>query len=217
MNDKELINLEHYRNLIENRKFDEYDIIGFLALIREYINNTDNPMFYDFANGIAHRKRNKGIIYDNIYFAVLNNYSKDSNGKVDGYNGVLYDTWKDECKKISNKFNINLTPIIMQELLVCMFSIFHRSRFLTDSRSINKTVHIDGSLEIIVDNNGSISLLTSDDINKIMVCFIKIDNLLILDSFKDGFIFNPVETYRKNGFLYLKYDKGDILKVTKRK
>lgn len=217
MNNKELINLEHYRKLIENRKFDEYDIIGFLVLIREYINKTDNPIFYDFANGIAHRKRNQGIIYDSMYFAVLNNYSKDYNGKVIGYHGVMYDIWEDECKKISQKFNIKLTPIIMQELLVCMFSIFHRSKFSTDSRSTNKEVYIEGSLEIIVNNNGSIALLTSDDINKLMVCFIKIDDLLISDSFTGDFILNPVETYRKNGFLHLRDDRGDILRVAKRK
>ena len=45
MNEKELVNLNHYKYLIENRKFDEYDIIGFLVLIREYLNKDKNPTF----------------------------------------------------------------------------------------------------------------------------------------------------------------------------
>ena len=56
---------------------------------------------------------------------------------------------------------------------------------------------------------------SSDDINKITVCFMKIDNVEIFK--KDFFIMNVVETYRKKGFLYLKSGNEDILKVTKRK
>lgn len=57
--------------------------------------------------------------------------------------------------------------------------------------------------------------MTSDDINKITICFMIIENIEIIK--KDDFIMNPVETYRKNKFLYLRTDNGDILKVTKRK
>lgn len=66
MTEKELLDLKHYKNLIENRKFDEYDISGFLVLIREHITSKEHPLFRDFADGIAHRKRDKGIIYDKI-------------------------------------------------------------------------------------------------------------------------------------------------------
>ena len=42
MTDKELLNLKYYKEKIEKRKFTEYDIIGFLVLIREHINNNIN-------------------------------------------------------------------------------------------------------------------------------------------------------------------------------
>lgn len=214
MNEKELNNLQHYKKLIENRKFDEYDIIGFLILIRDYINRNKNPMIYDIANGIAHRKRNKGKIYDSIYYAVLNYYSINKEGHVEGYHGILEDEWKIECLNLSQQFHIKITPIISIELAICMFSIIHRSEYETDSKSINKKISIKGSIEMLV-NKYNLSILTSDDINKITVCFMKIDSVEILK--KDFFIMNVVETYRKKGFLYLRSDNEDILKVTKRK
>lgn len=214
MNEKELNNLGHYKCLIENRKFDEYDIMGFLVLIREHINQKKNPMIYDIANGTAHRKRNKGKIYNSIYYAVLNNYSTNEDGKVDGYHGILNNAWKTECLNLSQQFHIKITPIISIELAICMFSIIHRSEYETDTKSINKEISIKGSIEMLT-NKDNLSILTSDDINKITVCFMKIDNVEVFK--KDSFIMSVVETYRKNGFLYLKSDNEDILKVTKRK
>ena len=98
-----------------------------------------------------------------------------------------------------------------------MTSIFHRSKYETSQQSPNKQINIRGSLEIIISSNGNLSYATSDDINNICVCFIKIDDLQINKNRYNNFIRTPVKTYRKNGFLYLKDGFGDILKVTKRK
>ena len=214
MNLKELNNLEHYRYLIENRKFDEYDIIGFLVLIREYIDRNLNPLIHDIADGTAHRKRNRGKIYDSMYYAVLNNYSIDKNGHIEGYHGILNNEWKTECLNLSQQFHIKITPIISSELAICMFSIIHRSEYETNSKSHNKEVPIKGSIEMLV-NKDTLSISTSDDINKLQVCFMKIANVEIIND--KPFIVGVVGTYRKNKFLYLKSDDGDILKVTKRK
>lgn len=210
MTDKELVNLEHYRILIEKRKFNEYDIIGFLILIREYINIKTNPIFHDFANGIAHRERNKGIIYDNIYNAIINGYTITKDNKVTGYNGIEYNRWIKECKFISCQFNIKITPIIMKELLLCMFSIFHRSKIITNKNSIDKKVKIKGSIELITSKD-SISFITSDDINKLCICFMKMEGIEIINNI--GFILDSVETYRKNKKLYLKSNNEDILAI----
>ena len=214
MNEKELSNLEHYKWLIENRRFDEYDIMGFLVLIREYLDQKKNPIIFDIANGTAHRKRSKGKIYDSIYFAILNHYSIDDDGHVEGYHGVLDSEWKLECFHLSEQFDIKITPVISLELAVCMFSIIHRSRYETDNKSVNKEISIKGSIEMMTGNN-SLSILTSDDINRITVCFMKIENINIIE--KNKLRMNVVETYRKNKFLYLRSDGNNILKVTKRK
>lgn len=214
MNEKELINLEHYRQLIENRKFDEYDIIGFLILVRQYLSLEKNPIFFEVANGIAHRERNQGKIYDSIYFSISNNYLIDNNGHVQGYNGVQDEKWKKECKSISEQFDIKITPIISIELAICIFSILHRSNYITDDRSNNKLIKIKGSIEIITKDD-NVSLVTSDDKNKRCICFMKIKNIDIIK--KNYFVLTPVETYRKNKFLFLKEKDKDILKVTIRK
>lgn len=214
MNEKELKNLQHYKKLIENRKFDEYDIMGFLVLIREYINPKKNPIIFDIANGTAHRTRNRGKIYDCIYFAILNNYSIGDDGHVEGYHGVLDSELESECSSLSKQFNIKITPIISVELAVCMFSIIHRSKYETNDKSLKKEITIRGSIEMMTSEN-SLSILTSDDINKITVCFMKIKNIDVM--LKNEFITTTVETYRKNKFLYLRSEGKDILKVTKRK
>ena len=214
MNEKELKNLEHYRRLIENRKFDEYDIIGFLILIREYIVEKNNPIFFDIANGTAHRERNRGIIYESIYKANLNNYSLDKNNHVENYKGINDNDWKKECENISMQFNIKITPIIAVELAVCMFSIIHRSKFITNKKSLKNVVQINGSIEMRTGQN-ELYIITSDDIEKLSVCFMIIKNVKILK--KDIFIMDVVDTYRKNKFLYLRMNNENILKVTKRK
>ena len=122
--------------------------------------------------------------------------------------------WKLECLYLSEQFDIKITPIISLELAVCMFSIIHRSRYETNDKSVNKKINIKGSIEMITNEN-SLSILTSDDINKMTICFMKIENIEIIK--KDLFIMGTVETYRKSKFLYLRSDGNNILKVTKRK
>ena len=96
-----------------------------------------------------------------------------------------------------------------------MFSIIHRSEYETDKKSLNKSINIKGSIEMIT-NNDSFSIITSDDINKKTICFMKItDDIKIIK--KNTFIMDVVETYRKKGILYLKSEEDDILKVTRRK
>ncbi|HAB67013.1 hypothetical protein [uncultured Clostridium sp.] len=234
MNEKEKSDLKHYKYLIENRKFDEYDIVGFLVLIREHIDMNKNPIFHDFADGTAHRKRNQGIIYDCMYDAELNCYNLDDKGniisvktdingnpvlfsktvdnKIGGYSGLEYIRWEEECNHISSQFDIKITPIIAKELLLCMFSIFHRALIETDNKSKRKAVSIKGSIELLSGPNNSISLLTSDDNKKYTACFMKIADVTVL---KTDFLMEAVETFRKNGMLYLKEKDEIILKVSK--
>lgn len=214
MNEKEVKSLKHYKYIIENRKFDEYDIMGFLMLIREHLNKKKNPIIYDIADGTAHRNRNKGELYDSMYNAALNNYLVNDDNHVEGYNGILENKWKQECLNLTKQFNIKITPIISIELAVCMFSIIHRSKFETNRKSFNKDINIKCSIEMVTDED-SLAILTSDDIKNITVCFMKIENIEIIK--KNEFIWNPVETYRKNGFLFLRSDDADILRVAKRK
>lgn len=52
--------MEHYKKLIENREFDEFDILGFLIFIRSFIKpNKQYPLIEEFADLVAHREREK--------------------------------------------------------------------------------------------------------------------------------------------------------------
>lgn len=96
---------------------------------------------------------------------------------------------------------------MFKELAICMMSIIHRSEYVTNNKSINKSISIKGSIEIMTECD-NISLLTSDDINKITVCFMKVENIIVLK--KNSFILEPVETYRKNKFLVFKEQRKKI-------
>ena len=61
MDDKAKKILEHYRKVIEDEDFDEYDILGFLIFIRSYLGENMN-IIREFSDLVAHRERNKGIV-----------------------------------------------------------------------------------------------------------------------------------------------------------
>lgn len=86
--------LEHYKNVIENRSFAEYDILGFLIFIRRHLNK-DNVYIREFADLIAHRARDRGIVVDCITASIENNYQTEKGSKkVIGYNGLHYEQWE---------------------------------------------------------------------------------------------------------------------------
>lgn len=69
---KNNIILEHYKKLFTNYMFDEYDILGFLIFIREQIDKSTCQFIQEFADLIAHRTRNQGIIRENIVRSINN-------------------------------------------------------------------------------------------------------------------------------------------------
>ncbi len=71
MDRKEIEILNYYRNIIERKEFDEYDILGFLIFIRKHIEK-EYTYIAEFANLIAHRERAKGIVMRCISSAIDN-------------------------------------------------------------------------------------------------------------------------------------------------
>ena len=47
---------KHYKYVIENRKFDEYDILGFLIFVRNFISKDKYKYIYEFTDLVAHRE-----------------------------------------------------------------------------------------------------------------------------------------------------------------
>ncbi len=101
--------LNHYRELIEDKNFDEYDILGFLIFIRDYIKE-DYHYITEFANLIAHRERRQGVVMNCIIGAIENQYQTKKDGKtVIGYSGMRYETWVNEWKRFADQYNF--TPL----------------------------------------------------------------------------------------------------------
>ena len=85
---KEQTIINHYKYILENYLFDEYDILGFLIFIREKLDKSSCQYVYEFCDLIAHRTRNQGIIRDNIVKAINNSYELNSKNKVKDYHGI---------------------------------------------------------------------------------------------------------------------------------
>lgn len=238
MNDKEKLNFKYYKEKIENRKFTEYDIIGFLILIRAYISEKDYPILCDFANNIAHRNRNRGKVYDNILNSNKECYEKDENGnatirkkdndkpifyeetvdkKVKGYDGIEYDEWFNECEKMAKEHEIKITKTIAKELLICIFSLLQKTKIEKYCKEKEENIQIDATLELNIGKN-SIGLYTVDNSweNGERVCFMEIKNITIFEENiqEYGFINDAVQTFRKKNILYLATNKN-ILKSSK--
>lgn len=92
---KEMTMLNHYRSIIENRSFDEYDILGFLIFIRARIRSY--KLVLEFCDLIAHRERNQGYVMHCIRVAIEANYEfAKKSMAVKGYNGIRWEQWKAE-------------------------------------------------------------------------------------------------------------------------
>lgn len=217
MNKKEELNLNKFRRIIEKRKFDEYDIMAFLITIRAYLKKGDTPLIYDFADGIAHRKRDRGNAFESIMNSAQNKYVISEYGKVEKYNGMDYEGWKNEWNIISKLFDIKITPIIISEITLCIFSIFQFTEFEYNEGQIKKNPEykvFKGIFELLIDENSNLHLTT---LESKAICFGRLDDVEVEEKFKSKFFFEPVETIRIKKRLYLQCNGEKVLYVKKLK
>lgn len=207
MDAKEEKMLEHYKNVIENRFFDEYDILGFLIFIRRHLNK-DNVYIREFADLIAHRERDRGLVVNCITASIENDYQTGKGSKkVIGYNGLHYEQWENEWILFGKGFGIVFDEKIVKEITLCIFSLIHFTQY-------NDKKGHSGKIDLFQGNDGSLALATStDDSHSPFVCFAKLDNVNFVRELPAGYIRKPVETIRENGQLQLLDDDGYILNV----
>lgn len=209
MNIKESKMLEHYKDLIENRLFDEYDIYGFLILIRRHLPKGQLQLVHEFSDTVAHRERNEGLILANLKIAKENNYQTKDGRKIIGYNGYKPETWNSEWKKTMKLFNIAVDKTILKELTVCIFSLFQEVSYVDENGAV-------GKLKLIINSDcNQLSLCTYEGYSDSpFVAFAKLDNVKIEQSLYDflhcGF---PAETSREDGILKLKNEIGLICEI----
>lgn len=197
---KEQIMLNHYRKVIEERKFDEYDILGFLIFVRNRCNNYD--VIKEFCDLVAHRERDRGRIMDCIAAAVKNNYKNADDSKaVQGYNGIKWCEWRKSWDMLGNDLSITFSDAILQEITLCIFSLSQDTTYHNNSYS--------GTVRLLQSSSGQISILTTEGLpHSLLVCFMILEGIMGHNQQFAGLISEPVETCRIDGVLRLRTSTG---------
>lgn len=205
MDRKEIEILNHFKSIIENREFDEYDILGFLIFIRDHIKN-DCHYIAEFGDLIAHRERDNGIVMNCISGAIENKYQTKNDGKtVIGYYGMRYETWVNEWKRFSAQYNFSLDKTIIKEITICVFSLAQFSNY------DDKNGHT-GHIELFIGNDNSLGLITvGNEPGSLYICFAKCDNIPFKKELSAGHFKEPIKTERVEGSLRIKYMDEYIL------
>ncbi len=208
MKDKKI--LDHYKYLFDNYLFDEYDVLGFLIFIREQIDASTCHFIQEFADLIAHRTRNQGIIKENIVKSINSNYSCNNKGHVIGYNGVKWDTWVNEWNRLGKQIDFDFSKDkkqLLKQITICIISLAQ------DTKYYEKDVII-GKVEVFMDKDKNLLLVTTEGrSDSLMVCLMKCGPFNNIVDKEDGFFDYPLETKRENGKLCLYHNDEKILEI----
>lgn len=199
MDDKAKIILSRYKQKIEGFRFDEFDILGFLIFIRQYISRKKYPSVIEFCDLIAHRKRNQGRAMRSIKAVSQNNFETDtSSGKVIGSEGIPDEQWSKEWKDIFTRFEIHFTQKRLREIRLCIISLAQKTEFHNEEGT--------GRFEIIIDHENNIDLCYClDNPYSLYVTFLRGGQWQLAKDCPRAKLDLPVMTVRENGKLRLKY------------
>lgn len=125
---KEAVMLQHYKKLFINYSFDEYDILGFLMLVRRFI-QSGYVCILEFADLVAHRLRDRGKAMTCISSAIDNDYETYDGKKVKGYHGIDECSWKIEWQQLFTDLGMMLNERLLKEITICVFSLAHGSEY----------------------------------------------------------------------------------------
>lgn len=201
---KEAVMLRHYQKLFDNYSFDEYDILGFLMLIRRFIQSGYTDIL-EFADLIAHRLRDRGKAMTCISTAIDNNYETFGGKIVKGYHGIDEYSWKTEWEQLFTNLCMVLNDRLLKEITICIFSLAHGSEYIDV-----KGHH--GYLVLGRGKNNTLALSTTEgNEDSLYVCFCLLRDINFPHERKDFHYKNPVETERVNGKLRLKDKDGYII------
>lgn len=222
--------LLHYKELIDNNLFDEYDLLGFLILIRPYL-KAKYKYIKDVADLIAHRERDRGLVIYAIKGGKKNNYSiKKKSGEVTGYHGIKDNSkWEKEWCSLFSEYHISYTKQTLLDVTLCICSLIQETKYITKDKKNKKckngkkdTVKVDGIITLLIERDGFINIATTDTLIKSpTITFAKFGTYNLDDFFKKfnfhGFaneavpIFETVETYRNGDKLHLKTISGSVI------
>lgn len=208
---KERYLFNQYKKLIENNVFTEFDIYGFLILMRNYLRENNLNYITEFADLVAHRERTKGIIVNSIKNAKNNKYNT-INKKVEGYHGIKEQEWYREWNQLCSDNNIKVDLKTIKEISLCIFSLASSSKYYYFDNK--KKVKLGKVIFIADSKDKSIELFTTEGkSNSLYVCLAKIEGFKVSKDYEIGDIYtrNQIYTYRENGKLKLRNSKKIII------
>jgi hypothetical protein len=203
--DKEELMFEHYKKVLANDEFDEYDILGFLIFIRRHMKGSRYKLIIEFADLVAHRGRDRGMVMDAIKGAIKHSYQTEPGSKhIKGYHGIDYDDWKATWETLGKEYHIDFTDKRISDITVCIFSL------------AQYTVYDDGThkgrIELFQQNQCELFLATRENKNRSpYINFAICPSLIFSKEYPAGHIPQPVETVRIRKKLRLRDISGFII------
>lgn len=215
---KEKFLIQYYCDKFFHHSFDETDLFAFLILIRSNVSDVDQKYIYDFANLVAHRRRNKGIASDAVSGAIIHSYNDvNVNGRnvVKGYHGIDTDKWKKEWVRIGKRFNYDFDDRTINEITLCMLSILQFTRHEAKVRTSwwkfwNKT-KVNGTIFLLQSDDGQLSASTLENGKEFpYINFFILKGLDFKKLYQGRLIEDPVIAVRTDdGTLILQNYKGE--------
>lgn len=207
--EKERLMISHYFDLIAQNAFTEYDILGFLIVLRRGLDKEEYQYIFDFSNLVAHRNRNRGVAVNAIKGAIQNEYQfVDGTKKIQGYRGIHYDQWVFEWKSLAEYFSVDVSDETIHDITICVFSLAQNT--LYDCGKMNgSNSHHYGQIELFAAKSREVMLGTHElNEENTYIWFASTSNKPIKDLMP---INATVETFRENGILHLRTVDGDII------
>lgn len=215
MDTKEEIMLRHYKRIIEKRVFDEYDVLGFLIFIRRQLAKGKYYYIRDFADLIAHRERDQGIVYKCILAGKGNNYATNFDGKtLKDYHGIDVDKWNKEWHQLGEEFQLKLCDEVIKEITLCIFSLAQNTQYMQCVEDTNKyKIKTDlGTVKLAFGQDKFLYLITAENSgNAPWVVFAKYGQFDFTRANTEFYLKKPVETIREDGKLRLFDEDGYII------
>lgn len=216
--DKEKYLIQYYCDKFFHHSFDETDLFAFLILIRSHVSDADQKYIADFADLIAHRKRNQGIASNAIADAIFYGYNEiNVNGRkvVKGYQGIDTDKWKAEWVRIGKRFNYDFDDRTISEITLCMLSILqftkHEAKVCTSWWKFWNKSKVKGMIFLLQSDDGQLSASTLENGKDFpYINFFLLKGLNFKKLYSCRLIEDPVIAVRAaDGTLVLQNNKGE--------
>ncbi len=211
---KECFLIRFYCEKLRNHTFDETDLYSFLILVRPHVNTKSHKYIADFANLIAHRKRDRGVAFDAVSGAIKHDYNEvhvEGQKVIEGFRGIETAKWHSEWKDLGEEFGFAFDDRTINEITLCMFSILQFTKYEKKVKFQNNEKTVRATIFLLQSDDGQLSAATLEDGKECpFIIFFLMRNLNFAKLYPSRLIKDPVIAIRTpDGILILQNGKGE--------